>query len=143
VVAPAGPGRQIRGCEDGLGLRSAKKAEQRFIGGFARDGEDALGLVEEVGRNLVEREANECTNGSQPGIARAVGVVTFLLQVFQEGEDHIGAESVEGNPINGYASLLGDEAQQQAERIPVGGDCVDADLLGAAQVSEEVLEEHW
>ena len=116
--------------------------KQGFIEAFAGDSQYPLCLVEEIGGKFLESIPDERANGRQPGIARASGIMPLLLQVFEKSEDRIGAESIEVDLIDRHSLPFGDEEQQQAERIPIGGDRMDADGLSSAQMPKESLQQH-
>ena len=142
MVTPPSPGGQVCGREDGFHLLATEKAEQGFIATFARNRENPLGLIDEVGREFGEAKAHEGANGGQSSIARAAGIVAFLLQMFQERQDRFGAKGFESDLINRQTSFFGDEVQEQFERISIGRDGVQADLLGGAQVREELSQKY-
>ena len=71
--------------EQGLHLFARQIADQRLVGLLHRNRMDAPRLVE-ARRQPILQEAEERVDGRQPGIAGPGRVVTFALDVLEEGQ---------------------------------------------------------
>jgi hypothetical protein len=63
------------------------------------------------------------------------------FEVIEERDDHRGVEVIDAEHAGGLASAFGDEAQQEPERVAVGGDGVGTGpaLLGEQYESPGLL----
>jgi hypothetical protein len=67
--------------------------------------------------------------------------VTFVFEVIEEGADQRSVEIDQLELARPFASALCGEAEQETERVPVGGDGVGAHpTLGDQAFGEERLE---
>ena len=108
---------------------------------FWGDGEDPL---DELGvRRLPQGgEAEQGVHCHQAGVASAHAVVTFVLEVIEEGADERSVEIDQVELAGCLAGALRGEAEQESERVPVGGDGVGAHSpLGDEALAEERLEQ--
>jgi len=113
MIALTEQGCAIRRGKDRLQILLVEIAEHALGGSLRRDAEHTLGDCDRLGirsRDMVKEGADR----SEPSIARADAVVTFLLQVVEEGEHHIPVEILESQATGRLAVTLGSEDQQQS-----------------------------
>ena len=90
---------------------------------------------------LQRREPVEGVDRSEPGVAGSRAVAPVVFEVVEERADQRRVEIVEVQLERLLAGLLVREAQQQPERVAVGGDRLRAGVaLGDQTVGEERLE---
>ena len=78
----------------------------------------------------------------QTGVAAARAVLPILLEMIEEAEDQSGVKVDQRQCGRSLADLGFSEAQQQSDRVAVGGDGARAEGSLAAQMfDEEALEQ--
>ena len=141
VVATTDPGAAIRRCEDGVDLVVGEERDElsvRPLGGYGKhplDQRRVLGMAHRrVGKQRVDR--------GQAVVAGADTVVTLGFQVIEEGPDHHGVEVLEAELGRRFAGAPLGEAEEQPERVPIGGHGVGAgSALADEPLSEEALHD--
>ncbi len=142
VVAAAGPGVLVAGGQERVGLVRGQVGDVGAVAALAGDGQDpldqraVLGMAQGgVGEQGVDRR--------QAGVAGPGAVAPVGLQVLQERGDHPGRRGRRGRARSGSCpSPGGGEAEQQPERVAVGGDRGGAGVALADQpAGEELLQD--
>ena len=131
MIPPSRPAALVRGREQGVDFVTVEKADLFARVFFPRDGEHPLDLCC-VGRQFERREAEEGMNGGEPCVSAAHAQSALRFQFIEERHDQWRIDLLEvqlrGFPVK---APMG-EAQELAERIPVGTDGVRARLAPVA-----------
>ena len=125
VIAPAGPGGLVAGCQErvdfGVG-EVGQKVPLRPFGGDREHAGDRVGVFGVVQREVGEQRVDR----REPVVAGLGRVAAICLEVIQERGDQRRVEIGDVQRAWRSAGLVGREAQQQLEGVPVGGDRVRA-----------------
>ena len=141
VVAPAGPGFLVAGSEERVGLVRGEVGDVGAVAALAGDGQDPLDQRAVLGmaQGGVGEERVDCR---QAGVAGPDAVAAIVLQVLQERGDGRGVEVGETERARRFPRSGGGEADQQPERVAVGGDRGGAGVPLADQpAGEELLQD--
>ena len=141
VVAPAGAGGLVAGGQERVGLVRGEVGDVGAVAALAGDGQDpldqrpVLGMAQgRVGEQRVDRR--------QPGVAGPDAVAAVVLQVLQERGDRRGVEVGQAERARRLPRAGGGKAEQQPERVTVGGDRGRAGVTLADQpAGEELLQD--
>ena len=125
MVASTGPGRPVRGSEQRVELMLHEVGHQRGLGALGGDGQhpgDEIGVLGMAQGGMLEQGVDR----RQAGVAGPGGVVPLLLQHGQEIGHQFGVHDGKVEVTGVDAGALVDVANQQPERVAVGGDGVAA-----------------
>jgi len=137
VVPPAEEARPVRGDEDRLDLVVGEEGDDRALEALRWDGQDPPDQRGVLGM-AARREPEQRVDRRQARVAGAHAVAPVALEVIEEPPDRRSAEILEPEIGRGLAGLLLDEAEQEADRVAVGGDGVGArPALGDEPLGEE------
>jgi hypothetical protein len=139
-VAPALPARRVGRRDQGAGLLRGEERDRALVEALGRDREHAcdhrgvLGMPE---RGVFEKRPDR----RQPEVARPGAVAPLDFEVLKERRDQPLVEVVPVKRGGCLAGLLLREAEQQPQRVAIGGDRRQACLQLACQpVGEERLQ---
>jgi hypothetical protein len=140
VVSSSGPGGGVGRGEQRGGLWIGEVVDQGPLEPFGWDRQDAF---DERGVFGVSQgsEPEQLADRSESGVSGRDAVAALVLEVVEERPDRLGVEI--GDVELGWllAGLLGDEHEQELERVTVGGDRVGAGLtLPDQPIGEERLQ---
>lgn len=140
-ISLACPGSRIRRIEDRLHLLARQKSKYGPVKPLHRNGQRLLDHRER-GKVVMGGILQEGSKRRQTGVAAARAVVPVLLQMIEKAEDQSGVEIDQCQCNRRLADPGFSEAEQQSERVAIGGDGAWADGSLAAQVlDEEALEQ--
>jgi hypothetical protein len=139
-VAPPGPGRPVRRGQQGVDLRLGQVCDQSPFEAFWRDGQHPLdggGMFGMAQGGIAEQGPDR----GQPGVAGAYAVLSFVLQMVEEGADQRRIEIVDVELSRRLTVSFRREDQKQPQRVAIGLNRVRADLaLADEAVGEECLQ---
>ena len=137
VVSTTEPGVAIGRGEEGVDLVVGEERDELSVGAFGRDGEHPLDQRRVFGMSQ-RRVGEQRVDGGQAVVAGAHAVVPFSFQVIEEGADHDRVEVLQAELRRRLADAALGEAEEQTERVAIGGDRVGA---GPALADEAIGEE--
>jgi hypothetical protein len=140
VVATTDPGVWVGNGEDRLDLLFGQERNDVAIEPFLWDRQDPRDQIGVFG--VLERgEPEQRMDRGQAGVAGSYAVAPLVFQVGEERSDRRGIEVGEVQARRRELLCVGDESEEQPERITVGGNGGRADLpLGQEAVGEELLQ---
>ena len=140
MVATAEPGGLVGRGEQRFDLVEGEIADGVARVALGRDRHHPRDRVRVLG--MVQRDvAVERVDRPEPGVAGAGTVVSVLFEVGQERADQRRVEVVDVQLERLFAGLLVSEAEQQPERVSIGGDRLrTAVALGDQTFGEERLQ---
>jgi hypothetical protein len=140
VVATTDPGVLVGNGEDCLDLLFGEERNDVAIESFLWDRQgprDEIGVFGVLERGELEQRMDR----GQAGVAGSYAVASLVFQVGEECSDGWGVEVVEVQARRRELLCVGDESEEQPERVAVGGDGGRAGLpLGEEAVGEELLQ---
>jgi hypothetical protein len=136
--AKACPG--IRGIEQSLDLCPVEVVDQRLVGLLGRDRSDAKGLIQ-AGRNTILDVAEEGPDRGEPAIAGPHTAAATVLDMVEEGHDHVGAEILDLEIGRPTLQPIGSELDQEDEAVGIGLHRVRTDSTFARQMFTQVDRE--
>ena len=139
VVAPAQPGARVGRGEQRLDLVEVEVGDDAALVALGRDRHHPGDGVRVLGV-LQRREPVEGVDRPEPGVAGPGTVAPCLLEMVEERADQRSVEIVDVELERLLAGPLVGEAEQQPERVAVGGDGLGAGVaLGDQPLGEESL----
>jgi hypothetical protein len=108
-----------------LDFALVEEGHERAVEALGRDREHASDVVGVLGV-AVRGEAKQRVDRRQPGVAGARAVAALVLEVVEKAGDERGVEVGDIEAAGRSAKLPVGVADQQPERVAVGGDCVRA-----------------
>ncbi len=140
VIAPPGPGRAVRGAEEGLDLGLGQERDEvagEALGWNGQHSADRLRVLGMAQGGVPEQR----TDGRQAGIPGPDAVAPIALEVVEEGADERRVDLADIERRWSCPGAVGGERQEQAERVAIGGDRLRARLaLPDEPIGEERLE---
>jgi len=130
----------VAAAEQGVDLGLGQVADQRPVEAFGRDRQDPGDAGGVVGM-MQGGEPEQGVDRGQAGVAGADAVAAFAFEVIEEAADQRGVEVGDVQRRGCAAGELGGVAEQQPQRVAVGGDGVGAGVALADQpLGEERLQ---
>ena len=120
VVAPSEPGGPVRGSEQRFDLVEVEVVDAVLLMAFERDRDHASDRLKVLGVPQCHVPV-ERVDRRQPGVPGPGAVASVVFEVGEERADQRRVEIVEVQLEWLFAGLLVREAQQQPERVAVGG----------------------
>src|SRR6516162_2630416 len=143
VIAPAKPCALIGSGEHGLDLLVREKGHHRPGLTLVRDGEHALNVRRES-RLLERRVVEERADRGQPRVAGTGTTASLLFETGEEAPDQVRVQVRQVELRGPLVAFTLRKAQQQTERVAVGGDRMGAYLaLCEEALGEEALQQCW
>jgi hypothetical protein len=120
VIAASEPGRPVWRGEQRVHFGRGEEADQCAVVAFGRDGQhlgDRLGVLGVAQRGVAEQRVDR----GQACVAGAYAVASVALEVGEERGDEVGVEVGQVEPAWWGSGVLLREAEQQPQRVSVGG----------------------
>ena len=141
MVAPPRPCRTIRSRQQRRHFLGIEERDRTLHIALVGHGEDTL-AVQQPGRIGHRDEAEERSDGGEPGVAATSAITPRGLGVGEEVRDQIGVDVFDRQVDRRLFAASARISQQQPERIAIAGDRMSARLqLRAKPVGEEALDQ--